>query len=963
MFKLSTLLVSLVVLSGVFASSAGASLDFTTFEQSLVNADGTPDVQAGSHPWEMTTNFNVNEIGGVPDESLKDVQLEWPAGVVGNPAAVPKCTIEQFSTEAPNKSIFLPGSSYGFNGNLCPADTEVGVAEYKTVGGSGGLNAPVFNLVPPPGVPAEVGSFVTAIPIIFQASVRTGGDNGITVFVRNASQALRVYGAKVSLWGVPADPSHDALRGECLGIAGESVGSCPLSGASLTPFLTLPTACPSGPLGFTIHADSWENPGALNPDGTADLADPAWKTPAVAYDRDAAGNVLSPAVTGCDRLSYRPSLAVAPDTAQAETPAGLTAGLTVPLDGLLSPEGLAPATLRTTTVTLPKGIAINPGQAAGLAACGLAESAVGTTAAPSCPSASRVGTVKIRTPLLEGESEPELEGNIYVLPSNPPNVQILAAASADGVNLKLVGNVHLDEQTGQITTVFDNTPEQPVTSLKLTFNGGAQAALVTPPTCGEYQTTTDFTPWSTPLGADVFSSDSFLITGGPNGSGVAGCTGPLPFTPSMTAGSTNDQAGAHTSFSLYLARSDGQQRIQSLRFKTPPGLLADIGNVPLCEEPQAAQGTCPAASQIGHTVVSAGPGAFPLVIPEPGQAPAPIYLTAGYKGAPYGLSIAVPVIAGPFNLGTVVVRSTIAVDPLTTQLTITTDPLPAILDGVPTDLRSINAVIDRPNFMFNPTNCDAQSFSGTAFSNEGAQAAISSPFQVGACRSLSFSPKFAVSTAGKTSKAGGASLHVKLTYPSGSQYANIHSVKVDLPKQLPSRLTTLQKACVASVFEANPANCPKASIVGQAKAVTPILPVPLVGPAYFVSHGGEAFPSLIVVLQGYGTTVDLVGTTFISHAGITSSTFKAVPDVPVGSFELNLPEGKFSALAANGNLCESKLAMPTEFLAQNGLKINESTKISVSGCAKHKAKKAAKKKPARRALKINNHNSRKSKRN
>jgi hypothetical protein len=310
----------------------------------------------------------------------------------------------------------------------------------------------------------------------------------------------------------------------------------------------------------------------------------------------------------------------------------------------------------------------------------------------------------------------------------------------------------------------------------------------------------------------------------------------------------------------------------------------------------------------------------------------------------------VPVIAGPFNLGTIVVRAAISVDPHTSQLTITTEELPSVLDGIPTDLRTINAVIDRPGFMFNPTSCAPMSFSGTATSTEGASAALSSHFQVGSCRSLTFKPGFSASTSGKTSRAKGASLDAKIVYPTGplghnqaSQQSNIAKVKVDLPKQLPSRLTTLQKACTAAVFEANPANCPAASVVGVVKAVTPVLPVPLSGPAYFVSHGGEAFPSLEVLLQGAGVRVDLTGTTFISKQGITSSTFKSVPDVPISTFELYLPEGPHSALAANGNLCKSKLAMPTAFVAQNGAEIHQSTPVSVTGCPKAKPTKKAKK--------------------
>jgi hypothetical protein len=342
-----------------------------------------------------------------------------------------------------------------------------------------------------------------------------------------------------------------------------------------------------------------------------------------------------------------------------------------------------------------------------------------------------------------------------------------------------------------------------------------------------------------------------------------------------------------------------------------------------------------------------------------------VYLTGPYKGAPFGLSIVTHVIAGPFDLGTVVVRAAIYIDPHTAQVTVTTDPLPQIVDGVPTDIRTINVTIDRPGFTFNPTNCNPMSVTGTIAGVEGASAAVSSRFQVGDCAALKFKPKLTASTSGKTSKANGASLHVKLVAPaegpqstgassgtsgtsgstsgtSGSsaqtEESNIARVKVDLPKQLPSRLTTLQKACTSAQFDSNPAGCPAASVVASAKAITPILPVPLEGPAYFVSHGNEAFPQLILVLQGYGVTIDLVGDTFISKSGITSSTFAHVPDAPVSSFELTLPQGKFSALSANANLCTVKggLKMPTEFVAQNGAVIHQSTPISVSGCPKAK---------------------------
>jgi len=395
---------------------------------------------------------------------------------------------------------------------------------------------------------------------------------------------------------------------------------------------------------------------------------------------------------------------------------------------------------------------------------------------------------------------------------------------------------------------------------------------------------------------------------------------------------------------LTLTRPDADQALGAIQVQMPPGLEGTLSSVKLCPEPQAAEGACGEESLIGHDTVSAGLGGDPYTVTGK------VFLTGPYKGAPFGLSIATPAKAGPFTLNKgkpVVVRSSISVDPHTAVITVKSDPLPTIIEGIPLQLQHVNVTVERPGgFTFNPTDCDRLQINGTLTSEQGASAAVSSPFQVTDCAALKFHPKFAVSTSGRVSRADGTSLHVKLSYPKapfGSQ-ANIARVKVELPKLLPSRLTTLRKACLAKTFEANPAKCPAASVVGHAKVTTPILPVPLVGPAYFVSHGGEAFPSLIVVLQGYGVTVDLVGSTFISKKGITSSTFKTVPDVPVGTFELTLPRGKYSALTANGNLCKSRLTMPTTFTAQDGVVLHQNTKIAVTGCPRPKKAKAKRKK-------------------
>jgi len=909
----------------VTIGSGALGFGITGFDGWFTNEEGKPATQAGSHPYDLQLNFGLNvDEKGTTGGTLRDAYIALPPGVVGDPHAVPQCTRQQFLT----------------GDESCPADTQVGVdrPELTPEFGRAGLQVrfPVYNLVPPPGVPAEFGFDAFGTTIFIEAGVRSGSDYGITGSVRDIS--FRPVANRITLWGVPSDESHKFDR--CAAVSGSGNGTCGMPGMVATPraLLTMPSAC-EGPLTFGLTVDSWK-PG-----------ESAANKSFVLHDSTGAQVGLG----GCADQSFSPFLSTAPDTSFADTPAGLTVDVKVAQEGLTKAEGISTANIKDTTVTLPEGVAINPGQAAGLAACGAGEDGLTTPGEEAegkenngpakCPNASQVGTDEIETPLL---AKP-LKGDVYVMRSNPPHLKLLVTVEGEGVFLKLVGNVNLNEATGRLMTTFEKTPELPFTDFKLSFSGGAQAALSTPTRCGTYATTSDFTAWSSPFTADVFPSSSFAITAGTGG---AACPpSPLPFAPSMIAGSTTDQAGGYTSFSLLLTRPDDQQRVGNLQFKTPEGLLGMISKVALCPEPQAAQGTCSSASQIGHTVVEAGPGPYPLVVPQPGQPPAPIYLTGGYKGAPYGLSIVVPLVVGPFTLQTQVVRAKIEVDPRTTQLTVTTDQLPTIIDGVPADLRAINAVIDRPGFMFNPTGCEPSSFSGTATGTEGASAPISSHFQMGSCRSLTFKPNFKVSTSGKTSRKDGASLDAKIIYPTGalganqaSSQSNVKMVKVDLPKQLPSRLTTLQKACPSATFEANPAACPEDSKVGTATAITPVLPVQLIGPAYFVSYGGAKFPELVVVLQGYGVTVYLHGETFISKAGITSSTFRQVPDVPITSFELKLPEGPFSALAANGNLCTTKLLMPTAFTGQNGAVIKQSTPIGVTGCTKHKTKKTKTKK-------------------
>jgi hypothetical protein len=555
------------------------------------------------------------------------------------------------------------------------------------------------------------------------------------------------------------------------------------------------------------------------------------------------------------------------------------------------------------------------------------------------------GKLFLAEPLCGGEGQPACEAADA---SNGKLIRLFLEANdpTDGVIIKIPGSVAANTQTGQLTATFTENPQLPFEELKLKLNGGPRAPLASPQTCGAATTSADLTPWSTsglgglsgtePIAGtpDAYPSSSFNVDW--NGAGGA-CPASLPFAPAFSAGMASTAAGVYSPLTVQFSREDREQDISGITVHTPVGVLANLSGVPLCEAAQANAGTCAAASQIGSTSAAVGPGGHPFWITD-GR----VYLTTGYKGAPFGLSIVVPADAGPFHLGNVVVRASISIDPHTAAITVTSDPLPQIWDGVPLRLRTVNVDVNRPEFMFNATSCVQQqlaaAITGAAPVNNpgepGKSSSVSSSYEVGGCASLPFKPVFTAATQAKTSKANGASLSVRVAQIHGE--ADIHSVRVELPKLLPSRLTTLQKACTEAQFAANPAGCPAASVVGTAVADTPVLPVALVGPAYFVSHGGAKFPELIIVLQGDGVTIDLAGETFISKTGVTSSTFNAVPDAPISSFELSLPTGPHSALAANANLCTSKLAMPTTITGQNGAVLTQATKIAVTGCGASK---------------------------
>ena len=914
------------------------------------NEDGSIDTQAGSHPFQLTATVALNtstqpsyfpqqpQPHVQPVALTKDLHFSLPAGLVGNPQVIPQCTSQEFD------------AILSFDVNGCPAETAIGVAMIRLTGKTF-LTVPLFNLVPSVGEPARLGFSLFHIPVILDTAVRTGGDYGVVVSVNNISQIYGILGAQLTFWGVPADPSHNNVRGwNCLDGVGECVA--PVR-PRLIPFLTLPTSC-SGPAGMrtTVEADSWSEPGLFK--NRESLLE------------EIPGEPLG--LVGCNRLPFEPSISVVPDGSAASTPTGLTTDVNVPQEGVLNPTGLAPSNIKDAKVVLPEGLAISPAGGGGLEACSDAQigylpgessppedlrftsglpAPKGLPAEPFCPDAAKVGTVKVRTPLLPNA----LEGAAYLATqdANPFGsliaLYLVAEDPVSGVLVKQAGEVSLDQQTGQITATFPGIPDVPLEQSELHFFGSARAPLSTPPTCGSYTTKASFTPWSgtTP----VESNSTFDITSGPNG---GPCSSPRPFQPGFEAGTTSVQAGGFTPLTLTMSRPDADQQLGRISVVLPPGVSAGLRGVKLCEEPQAASGDCPAESEIGQVIASAGLGNDPYSI-EDGKA----YITGPYEGDPFGVDVVVPAVAGPFNLGTEVVRAKVDVDPTDAHLTVVSDKFPTMLDGIPLQLQHVNVTVNRPGFVFNPTSCEPMKLTGELESIEGATANVGTPFQVTNCAALSFKPEFKVSTSAKTSRVDGASLHATLTLPAGAQgtKANVARVKVSLPPQLPSPLKTLQKACTEKVFAENPTNCPLASRVGEATVQTPVLEGPLSGPAYFVSHGGARYPELIIVLTGEdGVTVQVHGETLIKN-GITTASFSTVPDVPFSGFELTLPEREYPALSANGNLCKAqaagKLLMPTELVAQNGLAVKQSTKISVKGCppARPEHKQKAVKKKAR----------------
>ncbi len=622
----------------------------------------------------------------------------------------------------------------------------------------------------------------------------------------------------------------------------------------------------------------------------------------------------------CELVPFLPAFSLKPSTTGADEPDGIVTEVALPQN----PKALESSELREAVVKLPEGMTLNPSAAAGLTACTPAQARVhSSTPAVDCPASSEIGTVALEVPTLPAGS---LTGKIYLggpesgpITAPPYTIYVDAESARYGVSVRLTGQTVPDETTGQLTTTFPypENPEQPFTSIALQFKGGALAPIANPISCAPGSATGSFVPFSEP-GTTKTSNSPFAATG---------CASPVAFAPTQTTANQTPTAGAHTSFTFNLERPAGQQFVSQVKTTLPAGLVGAIPAATQCAEPGAAKGECPATSQLGTATVLAGSGVTPY------QFAGPVYLTGPYNGAPFGLSINVPAVAGPFNLGSVVTRAMINIDPSTARVTVTS-VLPRIVKGVPLRVRKISVAVTKQGFMLNPTNCGVLSADSaiTGFvpgTSESTTATLTSPFQVTGCSGLAFKPKFTAAMSAKTSKANGASLETTINVPAGG--ANIKSVLVQLPKTLPSRLTTLQKACSEAAFAANPYSCPSGSFVGNVRANTPLLASKMKGPAILVSHGGQAFPDLDLVLEAEGVRVIVVGNTKIKN-GITTTNFATTPDVPVTSITVNLPTGPHSALTAFGSVCAKPLIMPTTIAGQNGVVLKQNTHIRVKEC-------------------------------
>ncbi|HEX3519640.1 MAG TPA: hypothetical protein VHT29_11475 [Solirubrobacteraceae bacterium] len=854
--------------------------------------------RAGEHA-DLTTTFTLNqEPANHPIGYLKGLQLNLPAGFTGDPSATPRCSMGDVVKD------------------LCPENAAVGVAKI-------GTSAPplltkvnhstvlIYNIAPYANEPAAFGFDSGSLAVRLDAGLSASDQYGLSLRATDVSDAEPLVSADITLWGFPAEHNGPGPLETTQCRINEEIGEeeCATYGEPGSepklPLLTNPVSCSQSISSF-LAVDSWQEP------------DP--------FPLEA--GTLS-ATTECGGLSFEPSVSLSPTSAVAREPTGYA--VTVKLPAAHEPAARAGADLESAEFRLPSGTVVSPSAGKGLKACSESQFKMeAATALPvpfpapvssaECPPASQIGTVEIKTQVL---GEP-MTGQLYLggpecSPCTSRDAQegrmlrLLVQAAGSGVVVKLKGHLSVQEGSGLIVAVIARSPELPVEELKLIFDGGSTALLANPSECADpLRGSGSLTPYNTETPTEV-SSAPFQLTG---------CSGPQ-FAPAFNAGTVANQAGVPSPAVVTITRSDQDQSLGRFTVRMPPGLLGLLSKVPACPSAAAQQGACGAQSEIGSVSIAAGPGERPLNLSGK------VFLTGPYAGAPFGLSIVTPAQAGPIDLGTINIQAGIYVDSTTAALTIASGEVPQSLAGIPLQIRSLSLDIDRQGFIVDPTDCRPQAISADLASAQGTATSASQHYQVAGCAKLPFKPQLTALAGAKTTRLGGASVHLKLA--SGAGQANVSKVKIDLPKALPSRLTTLQGACREAVFKTNPANCPASSVLGTGAITTPFLRAVMTGPVYMVSHGSRAFPDLDAVVAAEGVTLTLVGTTAFTN-GISSEAFRTLPDAPISTLDLMFPASSHSAFAANANLCKRALPMPTELTGQNGAVVKQTVKIAVSGC-------------------------------
>jgi hypothetical protein len=896
---------------------------------------GKETVQAGAHPFQITNTIQLN-AGVMPDTrsegvempaQLRNLSFPLPAGVVGNATVNPQCNLNDFYRTI--ESL-----------NSCPAATAIGVAMVTLSGPSvSGLERraePVFNLPPGPGEPARFGITALGYPILIETAVDPDNSYKIIASVRNVTQLVSTLSSTVVLWGTPGDPRHDASRGwSCLERLVEQ-GPCERPPAlPIKAFLRAPVSC-QGALGFSALIEPWNTPAGSVTD--SDFF-------------EAAG------LHGCNKVPFSPDIAATPTSSSAGGPSGLQVRLDMPNFNLENPEGVAEGQAKKVEVTLPAGMTVNPSQAEGLEACSPAQYAqerFDSTPGEGCPDGAKIGSVDITTPLLEEEAH----GAVYVAsPHNNPfdsllALYLVAKIPARGILVKQAGEVKLDPQTGQIVTAFDNLPQIPFETFKLDFFGGIRAPLVMPESCGSYDLTAKFTPWNAadpanPQPNEVITETVPLTVGqGPNGSPCP--IGTPSFKPGFTAGTENNAAGSYSPFTARLTRNDDEQEFRRFSLKLPKGVIGNLSGIPFCSESSIAQArsrtganggqeelgspSCPAASQIGRTLVGAGVG--PALTYVPGK----VYLAGPYHGAKLSAVAITPAKVGPFDLGNVVIRQALKVDPVTAEVSTdgsSSDPIPHILQGIVVHARDIRVLVDRKDFVLNPTSCERMTASASVSGLSAVE--VSSPFQAADCASLGFKPKLSLSLSGGTTRAKNPRLKAVLTARKGD--ANIRKAVVALPHSEFLDQSHIKTICTRVQFNAGGGNgeqCPKGSVYGRVKAVTPLLDEPLTGPVYLRSSN-HPLPDLVAALHSGKVDINLAGRIDSVNGGIRNS-FEAVPDAPVTKFTLEMQGGKKGLLVNSTNICRGKHRAAATFTGQNGKRL-ESHPLLKAKCGGKKKRK------------------------